>query len=77
MKTVQLDTFSWNQILDGLTCRAQQHESTAEYFRDGETDGEILESTDADEAQAIANDYRETIAKNKNATVRELSITNT
>ncbi|MEX2607935.1 MAG: hypothetical protein WD708_11365 [Kiritimatiellia bacterium] len=62
-RTVELDRLSWGQLLDGLTCRAEQYESTAEYFRTGETDGEILEATDADEAQAIANDYREIIQK--------------
>jgi hypothetical protein len=61
MKTVTMDRLSWGQLLDGLTCRAEQYESTVAYFKTGEADGDILAATDAEEAQAIADDYREII----------------
>jgi len=61
MKTVALSKIEWMQLLDGLRCRAEQYESTATYFRTGQTDGEILEVTDTEEAEAIAGDYRQII----------------
>ncbi|MDA3833341.1 MAG: hypothetical protein PF495_08085 [Spirochaetales bacterium] len=63
MKSVELNRIDWGQLLDGLRCRAEQYEGTAKYYQNGKAEGEILEVSDVEEAQAIANDYREIIAK--------------
>jgi hypothetical protein len=54
---------SWGQIIDGLTCRAEQYELTAQYHETGFADGDILEASSAYEANAIAAHYREIIGK--------------
>jgi hypothetical protein len=58
---VELDEIEWGQIIDGLTCRAEQYELTAQYHETGFADGDILEARDADEARSIAGFYREII----------------
>jgi hypothetical protein len=63
MKTVKLDVMDWGQIVDGLTCRAEQYELTAQYHETGFADGDILEANSAYEANAIAGHYREIIGK--------------
>ena len=62
-KTVELDDVNWGQIIDGLTCRAEQYELTAQYHEIGFADGDILEANSAYEANAIAEHYREIIRK--------------
>ena len=54
---------SWGQILDGLACRAEQYELTAQYHETGFADGDILEASSAHEANTIAAHYREIIEK--------------
>jgi hypothetical protein len=63
MKTIELERVDWGQILDGLTCRAEQYELTAQYHEIGFADGDILEASSAHEANAIATHYREIIEK--------------
>ena len=63
MKKVELNEVDWGQILDGVTCRAEQYELTAQYHETGLADGDILEVRDADEAKNIAAHYREIIGK--------------
>lgn len=63
LQTVTLDRLSWRQLLDGLACRAEQYEETARFHLTGQAEGEILEVRDAEEAQAIASDYRQIISK--------------
>jgi hypothetical protein len=63
MKTVELETAEWGQVLDGLTCRAEQYELTVQYYETGVADGEILEVSHGHEARYIAEFYRSIIAK--------------
>ena len=63
MKTVGLDLVDWGQVIDGLTCWAEQYELTAQYYETGFADGDILEVRDAHEAKNIAAHYREIIGK--------------
>ncbi len=60
---IKLCRTSWGQIIDGLTCRAEQYELTAQYHERGFAGGDILEVRDADEARAIAAHYWELIEK--------------
>ncbi len=53
----------WGLIVDGLTCRAEQYELTAQYHETGFADGDILEANSAYEAKSIAAHYREIIGK--------------
>lgn len=62
-KTVKLDEGAWGQIIDGLTCRAELYENAIQYYETGSCEGEIAEVRDKDEAQALANWYREIIEK--------------
>ena len=57
-KTIALDDNDWGQVIDGLTCRAEQYELTAQYHETGFADGDILEVRDANEARNLANWYR-------------------
>ncbi len=63
MKTVELDLADWWQIIDGLTCRAEQYELTAQYHETGFADGDILDVRDAREAKNMAVHYWEVIGK--------------
>ncbi len=54
---VKLSRTSWGQIIDGLTCRAEQYELTAMYHSGASVQGEILEVRDADEARDLAQCY--------------------
>lgn len=63
MKEVELNEVEWGQVLDGLTCRAEQYERTAQYHETGFADGDILEVRDAREAKNIAAHYRELIGE--------------
>ncbi len=63
MKTVTLDNIAWRQIIDGLTLRAEQYEVTVEYYKTGKPDLEILEVSDVEEAQSIADNYRHIISR--------------
>ena len=56
--TITLDENDWGQIIDGLTCRAEQCEWTAQYHECGYVDEDILEVRDADEARNLAEWYR-------------------
>lgn len=58
-KTVELEQIDWGQIIDGLICRAEQYELTAQYYDAGFADGDILEVSSTEEAHAIAKHYRE------------------
>ena len=60
---IELERIDWGQIMDGLTCRAEDYERTAQYFETGHADGCILETRDAAEARSIAAFYREIIRK--------------
>lgn len=53
-----MDDQDWGQIIDGLTCRAEQYELTAQYHETGFAAGDILEVSSAYEANAIAAHYR-------------------
>jgi len=56
--TIELESIEWSQIIDGLTCRAEQYELTAQYHECGYVDEDILEVRDADEARNLAEWYR-------------------
>ncbi len=60
---VELELEDWWQVIDGLTCRAEQYELTAQYHETGFAEGDILETKDAHEARSIAKHYREIIEK--------------
>ena len=55
---VKLCRTCWGQIIDGLICRAEQYEQTADYYVGGNAEGEILQVRDADEALFLAEWYR-------------------
>jgi len=57
-KCVELDENDWGQLLEGLTCRAEQYELTAQYHETGLADGDILDVRDVDEARSLASGYR-------------------
>jgi len=62
-KAIELEDNDWWQVVDGLTCRAEQYDSTAQYHETGIADGDILEVRDAREAKNIAAHYREIVDK--------------
>lgn len=55
--SINLDDNDWGQIIDGLSCRAEQYEETTKYHETGRADEDILEVRDADEAHALAMRY--------------------
>ena len=57
--SITLTENDWGQIMDGLTCRAEQYELTAEYHAGETVEGGILEVRDADEARELADLYRQ------------------
>ena len=62
-KTIELDENDWGQVMDGLTCRAEDYERTAHYHETGFADDLILEVRDAAEAHHLANRYRRIVQK--------------
>ncbi|QHI68156.1 hypothetical protein [Tichowtungia aerotolerans] len=62
-KVVEMEDDDWGQVIDGVTCRAEEYERTVQYHESGITDGDILEVKDAREAKNIAEHYREIIRK--------------
>jgi len=62
-KRIALEDHEWGQVVDGLTCRAELYEETVGYYETAQTDGEIAEVSDAEEARALAEMYRSLIAK--------------
>lgn len=64
---VRLTRGEIGQILDGLEVRATAWERTAEYLRTGEMSADDLfiveECRDAEEARAVAADYRDILRK--------------
>lgn len=60
--TISLTDLDWGQVLDGLEERRHSWQATAEYL-EGNTDiMEIVEEcSDAEEAQAMADDYQRLI----------------
>jgi len=64
---IQLDANDLGQLLDGLDCRAQSWEKTAEYLRTEKMPiGELFlieECSDSCEADGIAAHYRSIITK--------------
>ena len=60
---VELSSPEWGQIMDGLACRAEQYELTAEYHDGGSVDGAILEVRDADEARDLARCYHQLVGQ--------------
>ena len=63
MKKVELNEVEWGQVMDGLTCRAEQYELTAQFHETGSADGDILEVRDAKEARNIAAHYRKIVGE--------------
>ncbi|HAS81295.1 MAG TPA: hypothetical protein DCS43_01105 [Verrucomicrobia bacterium] len=62
-KPITLDDNDWGQIIDGLTCHAEQYEETVRYYETDEADGGIAEVSDAEEARELAETYRSLIKK--------------
>ena len=56
-----MDENDLGQIMDGLTCRAEDYERTAQYHETGFADDYILEVRDAREAHNLARWYRRLI----------------
>ena len=56
-KQVILDDADWGQIMDGLSCRAEQYEITARYYEADISDGVILDVRDEEEARSLASWY--------------------
>lgn len=56
--TIELEENDWGQIVDGLTCRAEEYERTAQYHETGFADDYILETRDAAEARNFAEWYQ-------------------
>lgn len=61
MVMITLDENDWGQMVDGLTCRAEDYERTAEYRDSGYAEDFILEVRDAAEARNLAAWYRRLI----------------
>jgi hypothetical protein len=62
-KAVELSGHDWGQVLDGLCCRLELYEQTVQYFKTGEAEGEIAEVRGVDEAENMAEIYRDLISK--------------
>ena len=60
---ISLEKIDWGQIIDGLTCRAEQYEQMADYYSGGQAKGDVLLVRDGDEARGLADWYREIISK--------------
>ena len=62
---IELDDVDLGQALDGLELRAEAWEKTAHYLRTGECPAGIVveECSKPEEADGIANHYRDIIAK--------------
>ena len=60
---ITLEENDWGQIIDGLTCRAEQYETTADYHDGSSVDKEILEVRDAEEARNLAAWYRRLVGQ--------------
>lgn len=56
--SIMLEKNDWGQVLDGLTCRAEQYELTAKYHDGDSVEEAILEVRDAAEARDLAEEYR-------------------
>jgi hypothetical protein len=56
--SITLDKNDWGQIIDGLTCRAEQYELTGKYYDGASGEGEILDVRGAVEARGLALWYR-------------------
>ena len=57
--SITLTENDWGQIMDGLTCRAEQYETTARYHAGETVEGGILEVRDAVEARELARCYQQ------------------
>lgn len=57
-KTITLSENDWGQIIDGLTCRAEDYDRTAQGHESGFSDDYILDVRDAEEARDLARHYR-------------------
>lgn len=55
---ITLEENDWWQIIDGLLCRAEQYDQTADYYEGGYAEGEVLMVRDSDEARYLAEWYR-------------------
>lgn len=55
---IALEADEWGQIIDGLLCRAEDYERTAEYHKSGYAGDYILEVCGAAEARNLAQCYR-------------------
>ncbi|QBG48146.1 hypothetical protein EGM51_12340 [Verrucomicrobia bacterium S94] len=64
--TIALEVDDWGQIIDGLTCRAEDYERTAEYHESGYVEDYILEVCDASEARNMAQYYRRVVKEIRN-----------
>lgn len=58
---IELEKNDWGQIIDGLECRADRYEQTAQYFESGHADLCIEEVSSAEEAHNLADIYRSII----------------
>ena len=54
---ITLEENDWGQIIDGLTCRAEQYERTAHYYETDGGDECIEEVNSAEEARTLAAWY--------------------
>jgi hypothetical protein len=61
--SITLDENDWGQIIDCLTCRAKDYESTAKYYETGLAYDDILDVNNAREAHNLAEWYRELVYK--------------
>lgn len=59
--SITLEHSHWGQIIDGLICRVEQYEWTAQYHEGESVEEFILEVRDAEEARNIAGWFRRMI----------------
>ena len=52
--SVELEAEEWGQLIDGLICRADEYERTAQFHEMGYADDYILDVNNAEEARALA-----------------------
>lgn len=64
--TIELEDNDWGQIMDGLTCRAEDYARTAQFHETGCVDDYILEVRDTDEARNLAAWYRRLVEDIRN-----------
>jgi len=68
---VEMNESDWGQILDALRCRVELYDETVRYYETGNSDIEIAEVRDKEEARDLAKMYRGIILELENGLARK------